>query len=82
MSPKTLEFAKNVKEQTPDFFMASFDIESLFTKCPVGRNNGPVCQNNLLYEKKVQRFSKDELKQLLCLAVKDSFFLFNDTYYE
>ena len=35
VSKDSFEFAKNVRDQNSDFFMASFDIDSLFTNVPL-----------------------------------------------
>ena len=82
VSKDSFEFAKNVREQNPDFFMASFDIEALFTNVPLDETID-ICVKKLFGRKKIFKgFSRENFKKLLCLAIKDSFFLFNDTYYE
>ena len=35
VSKDSFDFAKNVRDQNPDFFMSSFDIDSLFTNVPL-----------------------------------------------
>ena len=35
VSKDSFDFAKNVREQNPELFMASFDVDSLFTNVPL-----------------------------------------------
>ena len=35
VSKDSFDFAKNIRDQNPDFFMASFDIQALFTNAPL-----------------------------------------------
>ena len=62
--------------------MASFDIDSLFTNLPLDETID-ICVSKLFGKKhKFKGFSRQQFKKLLSLAVKNSFFLFNGTYYE
>ena len=82
VSKDSSEFAKNFREQNPDLFMASFDIDSLFTNLPL-EETIDICVKKLFgRKKKYQGFSKDLFRQLLCFAIKDSSFVSNGTYYE
>ena len=82
VSKDSFEFAKNVREQNPDLFMASYDIDSLFTNLPL-EETIDICVKKLFgRKKKYQGFTKDQFRQLLCLAIKDSLFVFDGTYYE
>ena len=61
--------------------MTSFDIDSLFTNIPLNETID-ICVKKLFGRKrKYKNFTKDEFRQLLELAVKDSLFLFNGKYY-
>ena len=82
VSKDSFEFAKNVREQNPEFFMASFDIDSLFTNVPLDETIEISVKKLFGRNKKYKGFSRQQFKTLLSLAVKDSFFLFNGTYYE
>ena len=82
VSKDSFEFAKNVREQNPEFFMASFDIDSLFTNVPLDETIEISVKKLFGRKKKFKGFSRQQFKKLLSLAVKDSFFLFNGTYYE
>ena len=82
VSKDSFEFAKNVRNQNSDFFMASFDIDSLFTNVPLDETIDIAVNKLFGRKKKYEGFSKEQFRTLLTLAVKNSFFLFNGTYYE
>ena len=82
VSKDSFEFAKNVREQNPELFMASFDIDSLFTNVPLDETIDISVKKLFGRKKRYKGFSKENFRKLLCLAVKDSILLFNDTYYE
>ena len=82
VSKDSFEFAKYVRQQNPNLFMASFDIESLFTNLPLEETIKICVKKVFKNKKKYKGLSKNEFERLLCLAVKDSFFLFNGAYYE
>ena len=70
----SFDFAQKVREQNPDLFMASFDIDSLFTNVPLDETI-ELCVKKLFNKrKKYKGFSRDQFKKLLSLSVKDSFF--------
>ena len=56
VSKDSFEFAKNVREQNPDLFMASYDIDSLFTNYPWKKLLIFVLKNCLVGKKKVPGF--------------------------
>ena len=82
VSKDSFAFAKNVRDQNSDFFMASFDIDSLFTNVPLDETIDITVNKLFGRKKKYEGFSKEQFRKLLSLAVKNSFFLFNGTYYE
>ena len=58
--------------------MGSLDVESLFTNIPLDETID-ICVNQFFENTNtVEGFTKSELKQLLCLATKESYFIFND----
>ena len=62
--------------------MGSLDVDSLFTNIPV-HETIDICINQLFQNTDtVEGFTKLELKQLVCLATKDSNFIFNDLLYK
>ena len=69
-------FCKEIVNQDPQLFMASFDIQSLFTNIPLDETIDicvDVVYNN---RKQVKGMLKCFCKQLLTLSVKSSFFPF------
>ena len=78
----SFSFALDVRSQNPDLFMASFDIDSLFTNLPLDETI-EICVKKVFKRKqKFKGMTKSEFKQLLEFATKDAFFLFNGTFYE
>ena len=58
--------------------MGSLDIDSLFTNIPLNKTI-VICVNQLFENTDiVEGFTKSELEQLLCLATKESYFIFNE----
>jgi hypothetical protein len=82
VSKDSFEFAKIIRDQNPDFYMASFDIDSLFTNVPLEETIDITVNKLFGKKKKYEGFSKEQFRKLLSLAVKNSFFLFNGNYYE
>ena len=77
----SFSFAAEVREQNPDLYMASFDVDSLFTNIPLDETID-VCVKKLFGRKhKFKGFSKSEFRSLLQFAVKDNLILFNGKYY-
>ena len=63
--------------------MASYDVDSLFTNIPLDETIN-ICINELFKDKskkKVNGLSKAQIKELLKLATKQSFFMFNNNFY-
>ena len=62
--------------------MGSLDVDSLFTNIPLDKTID-ICTNQLFENTDtVEGFKKSELKQLLCLATKESYFIFNSLLYK
>ena len=62
--------------------MSSLDVDSLFTNIPLDETID-ICVNQLFENTDtVEGFTKLELKQLLRLATKESYFLFNGLLYK
>ena len=77
----SFSFAAEVRQQNPDLFMASFDVNSLFTNIPLDETI-EICVKNLFGRKhKFKGFNKSEFRTLLQFAVKDNLILFNGKYY-
>ena len=78
----SFSFCKEIPDQDPNLFMASFDIQSLFTNIPLNETIN-ICVDLVFHKKKkVKSMLKRHFKQLLTLSFKSSCFLFNDDYYK
>ena len=78
----SFSFSKEIIDQDPNLFMASFDIQPLFTNIPLDESID-ICVD-MVFEKrkKVKGMLKCHSKQLPILFVKSSCFLFSDVYYK
>ena len=62
--------------------MGSLGVDSVFTNIPLDETID-ICINQLFANTDtVEGFTRSELKQLLCLATKDSYFTFNGLLYK
>ena len=62
--------------------MGILDVDSLFTNIPLDETID-ICVNQLFENTDtVEGFKESELKQLLCLATKESYFIFNGLIYK
>ena len=78
----SFQFAEEICEQDPTLTMGSLDVDSLFTNIPLNETID-ICINQLFENTDtVEGFKKSELKQLLCLATKESYFIFNGLLYK
>ena len=75
-------FCKEILDQDSNLFMASFDIQSLFTSIPLDKTIS-VCVGLIFYKKKkVKDMLRQNLKQLPTSSIKSSCFLFYYVYYK
>ena len=78
----SFHFAEDICEQDPSLSMGRLDVDSLFTNIPLDETID-ICINQLFQNTDtVEGFTKSELKQLLCLATKESYFIFNGLLYK
>ena len=70
-------FAEEIVEQDFEFFMGSLNVDFLFTNILL-EETIDICANTLFENKeKVEGLSKIEFMELLSLATKESYFIFN-----
>ena len=75
----SFHFTEEIVDQQHDLFMASLDVDSLFTNIPL-EETVEICINERFKESETDEgLSKTELKELLSLATKDSHFIFDGT---
>ena len=68
----SFSFAADVRQQNPDLYMASFDVDSLFTNIPLDETID-ICVKKLFGRKhKFKGFNKSEFRSLLQFTVKDN----------
>ena len=78
----SFQFAEEICEQDPTLSMGSLDVDSLFANMPLDETID-ICINQLFENADtVKSFTKSELKQLLCLTTKESYFIFNGLLYK
>ena len=80
----SFKFAEDIRSQNKQFVMASLDVDSLFTNIPLDETI-EICVDELFKGKKknekVNGLTKSQIAQLLKLATKQSFFIFNNNFY-
>ena len=79
----SFSFVDDIKKQNTKYFMASLDVEGLFTNIPLDETID-ICVDKLFPRKnmKIKGFRKKEFKDLLKLATKESLILFDNQYYQ
>lgn len=78
----SFSFAQEIQTQDSTLYMASMDVESLFTNIPL-KETITICSSRLFFKKrKVGGLLKRHFEQLLLLATTQSCFIFNETYYQ
>ena len=78
----SFKFAEEICEPDPTLSMGSLDVDLLFTNIPQDETID-ICVNQLFENTDtVEGFTKSELKQLLSLATKESYFIFNGLLYK
>ena len=78
----SFHFAEEICEQDPSLSMGSLDVDSLFTNIPLDETIDIYINQLLENTDTVESFTRSELKQLLCLATKESYFVFNGLLYK
>ena len=70
------EFSRDILNQNLNLFMASLDVDSLFTNIPLDDTISIIIEKLFSENKTVHNLNKDQFKCLLTLATKESYFLF------
>ena len=74
-------FAKDIVDLDSSLFMASHDVDSLFTNIPLDETIN-ICTESIFNESDtVEDLNKSEFKELLSLSTKESYFIFNGLLY-
>ena len=78
----SFEFAKEVIEQDSGLFMATLDVESLFTNIPLEETINISCDSLFGSEAKINNFSRNDFEKLLRMALQNNFFNFDGKTYK
>ena len=78
----SFSFASEVRGCDTNKVMASLDVEALFTNIPLEETIDICVQLAFKYREKVDGMNRDQLRSLLSLATKESFILFDGSYYQ
>ena len=75
-------FLKEIAEQDSSLVMGSLDVDLLFTNIPLDETID-ICTNTIYSEQDViQGINKEEFRNLLSLATKECYFIFNEILYK
>ena len=78
----SFDFSKETPQQNFDCFMASLDINSLFTNIPMDETIN-ICSNESFDKKPCfSNLDQASFEKLLWLATKESLFIFSKTFYK
>ena len=78
----SFSFCEELKHFNTNLIMASFDIESLFTKIPL-QETIDLCVQKLVEDKNfIDGLSKDSFREMLTVTMTEYFILFDNKYYE
>ena len=78
----SFSFAKEIVQQDSSYYMGSLDVDSLFTNIPLEETIN-ICTESVYNQNDiVEGLSKSEFKELLSLATKESYFIFNEFLYK
>ena len=78
----SFHFAEEICQQDSNLHMASLDVDSLFTNIPVEKTIN-ICVDNLYNDNEnPPNIPKHNFRNLLNIATKETFFMFNNKYYK
>ena len=78
----SIEFAKEIADQDPGFFMASLDVKSLFTNIPLEETLNVCCDYLFSNNAKVNNINRIDFEKLIRAAPQNNFFNFEGKIYE
>ena len=77
----TFHFVSMLENKDHRLFMASLDVDSLFTNIPLDETIDIVTNKVYSAKDKIDGIWKSDFKELLCLSTKGTVFYFNGCYY-
>ena len=78
----SFKFAKEVIEQDSGLYMASLDVESLFTNIPLEETINISCDSLFSNEAKINNFNRNDFEKLFRMALQNNFFNFDGKIYK
>ena len=78
----SLHFAEEICKQDPNLYMASLDVDSLFTNIPLDETIDISIDSLYKDDENSPKIPKDVFRNLLTVATKKSFFKFNNKFYK
>ena len=72
----SFEFAKEIADQDPGLFMASLDVESLFTNIPLTEIISVCCDSLFSNDAKVNNINRIDFQKILRAALQNNSFNF------
>ena len=78
----SFEFAKEVIEQDSGLYMASLDVESLFTNIQLEETINISCDSLFSNEAKINNFNRNDFEKLFRMALQNNFFNFDGKIYK
>ena len=78
----SFHFAEEICKQDFNFYMTSLDVDWLFTNVPLEGTIGIFVDNLYNYNENPPNIPKHNFRNLLNIATKETFFMFNNKYYK
>ena len=78
----SFEFAKEVIEQDSGLYMASLDVESLFTNIPLEKTINISCDSLFSNEAKIKNFNRNDFEKVFKMALQNNVFNFHSKIYK
>ena len=82
MLKDSFEFVSMSNKQDHNFFMCSFDIDSLFMNVPLEETKEIVIKNIFGRKRKINGLGKSDIRDLLNLTTMGTVFYFDGNYYK
>ena len=78
----SFHFAEEICKQDPNLYMASLDVDSLFTNIPLDETIDISIDSLYKDDENSPKIPQDVFRNLLTVAPKESFFMFNNKFYK
>ena len=78
----SFHFPEEICKQDPNLYIASLDVNSLFTNIPLDETID-ICIDSLYKDdENTPKIPKDVFRKILTIATKESFYMFNNKFYK